>query len=320
MTDLTSIDGLLHMMASRRRHLAQVAMVAGFVSAVVALVMPAQWTTSARMITANRRAGAANLAGLGGLAAQLGVAIPGTEPAQVPAFFVDLVHTAEVLTPVLYQSTGEGRIVDALTSADADSALRELRGLDVLRRVVSPTFSARTGIVTITVATRAPALSFDITREVLASLDRTYRRSQQTQAMSERQFTEARLSDVRASLRSAEEAQRRFLQVNRSYTTSAELRLEFERLAREVGLQQAVYTTLAQALEQARIEEVRDTPVLSVIDSPRLAARPASRYVIVKTIAGAVAGLVLALAWMLTQVTIRSWNGSRQQASPASVT
>ena len=45
------------------------------------------------------------------------------------------------------------------------------------------------------------------------------------------------------------------------------LEFEYSRLNREVMLRQEVYQTLTKAYEEARIAEVRDTPVLTVIDS-----------------------------------------------------
>jgi uncharacterized protein involved in exopolysaccharide biosynthesis len=53
-----------------------------------------------------------------------------------------------------------------------------------------------------------------------------------------------------------------------------EVGLELVRLTRDVKIQEVLVTLLTQQLEQARIAEARDTPVVQVLDR----AVPAERY------------------------------------------
>jgi uncharacterized protein involved in exopolysaccharide biosynthesis len=48
-------------------------------------------------------------------------------------------------------------------------------------------------------------------------------------------------------------------------------------MAREVEFRKNVYTTVAQSNEKARIDEARDTPVITVVERPSLPARPDGR-------------------------------------------
>src|SRR5439155_7289608 len=50
-----------------------------------------------------------------------------------------------------------------------------------------------------------------------------------------------------------------------------------------VALRQQIFTALSEAFEQARIEEVRDTPILTVVDAPSVPAIPEPRLLLVKT-------------------------------------
>ncbi len=43
---------------------------------------------------------------------------------------------------------------------------------------------------------------------------------------------------------------------------------EHDRLERPVSMRQELVTAMAQAYEQARVDEVRNTPVITVIDQP----------------------------------------------------
>ena len=59
-----------------------------------------------------------------------------------------------------------------------------------------------------------------------------------------------------------------FLQANRQWENSPDLTFQHDRLERDISLRQQVYTTLVQSFEQARITEVRDTPVITVLQAP----------------------------------------------------
>jgi uncharacterized protein involved in exopolysaccharide biosynthesis len=63
-------------------------------------------------------------------------------------------------------------------------------------------------------------------------------------------------------------------------------------------LEQQVYTTLVQSFEQARIAEVRDTPVLTVLQPPFMPPGPDERrlplFLALGLALGAMCGLVLA--------------------------
>jgi uncharacterized protein involved in exopolysaccharide biosynthesis len=147
-------------------------------------------------------------------------------------------------------------------------------------------------MVVVEVQLREAAVSQAVARALLAQLDTFNLRTRQTQASSERRFTEGRLAEARAELRGAENDLLAFLQSNRDFRSSPQLTFLYDRLTRDVTLKQQVYTTLAQAFEQARIDEVRDTPVITVVEDPMLPAR-ADPMPFARAISG---GVVLGLA------------------------
>jgi hypothetical protein len=84
-----------------------------------------------------------------------------------------------------------------------------------------------------------------------------------------------------------------FLQNNLTYQGSPRLQLEFARLQRHVDLVQQVYVTLSQEYEQARIQEVRNTPVITIVDRPEASAHHSIRLSTAGLL-GLVAGLIMA--------------------------
>jgi len=134
-----------------------------------------------------------------------------------------------------------------------------------------------TGVVQFSVETRWPSVSLGIVSALVAGVNEFNQRTRQSQAAAERRFLEGRLAGASDDLRMAEDRQEAFLRGNRQLTNSPQLTFENERLGRSVALQQQVVTSLTQAYEDARMREVRDTPVITVIEPPSVAAMPDPR-------------------------------------------
>jgi uncharacterized protein involved in exopolysaccharide biosynthesis len=99
---------------------------------------------------------------------------------------------------------------------------------------------------------------------------------------------------VERELHEAEDSLASFLRENRRFESSPELQFERDRRARRVSMQQEVYTSLAQALEQSKINEVRNTPVITILDSPFRPVRPDSKYLWLRVVLGILIGAGIA--------------------------
>jgi uncharacterized protein involved in exopolysaccharide biosynthesis len=212
---------------------------------------------------------------LKGLAAQLGLDAGGGSPAESPYYYVDLIKLDAVLGRVAtdtFQDPQSGRTTPLMNIYGAGSDTAELRERAVgkLRRRITADADRRTGIVTISATDRSPRLAREIVQSVLDELNRFNQQNRQSRATSERRFAEARLTAARADLQSAEERLESFLVQNRTYVGSPSLQVQAERLNRTVSFRSALVTTLTQNYEQARMDEVRDTPVISIVQPPTL--------------------------------------------------
>jgi uncharacterized protein involved in exopolysaccharide biosynthesis len=110
----------------------------------------------------------------------------------------------------------------------------------------------------------------------VAALNAFNSTSRASQARARREYLETALSRQRDSLRLAEDSLERFLERNRTYRDAPALEFRQARLRRKVDLTQEVVTSLQRDLEAARLDEINDTPVLSVIDSAAAPHRPVS--------------------------------------------
>jgi uncharacterized protein involved in exopolysaccharide biosynthesis len=254
------------------------------------------YTTTSSFLVQSRRTNA-----IQGLAAQFGISVPGQDGGESPNFYLDLIRSREVLgavvdSGVLTSADKAARpraLADLFEIAEQNPARRRERAINALRARMSANVAQRTGVVAFTVTTPWPETSRQIAQRVLGVINDFNLRSRQSQAAAERRFTERRLGEVRAELRSAEADLLSFAQRNRDIRHAPELLVQQERLQREVSLRQQVYTNLAQSLEQAKIEEVRDTPVISVVERPIAASIPDGRGLrMLATIALVLGGLL----------------------------
>ncbi len=280
-------------------------------TAVVSLVIPSAYTAEATFTPiATSASGLGNiggLAGLAGLAGQLGL---GTTPgANVsPEYFGDLLHSREILTSTLLSSfpdpdahaaTPERALIDILAVKGATEAERIGKGVRKLDRQVRTSVDKQTGVVTLQVRQRTPGLAAAVANRMIGLLNEFNLQRRQSQSRAQRQFTEQRLEQAERELRDAEGAQLHFLEANRRYSESPLLAFQEARLERAVQLKQEVFLTLRKALEEARIAEVRDTPVLTIIDAAVPPDRRSSPRrvldVLVALVLGCFVGVVAAL-------------------------
>lgn len=187
---------------------------------------------------------------------------------------------------------------------DRERAVRRDRAVKGLRGWVSVTGGGIPGSVEISVQTPWPEVSAEVASLLLNQLDRWNREQGQRSAGVERRFLEERLSEQSERLAQAEARMASFLEANRQLGNSPQLAFERDRLQREVSLHQQILVGLLQSREDVRLREVRDTPVLTVIEppAPPLEADPrqVKRRLLLGLFAGVFVGSVIAL--LLTAV------------------
>lgn len=279
------------------------AVVLTLVVAVATLLVPRTFTAHATLTPQSRR----STTTLSGLASQFGLALPLADVGQSPAFYADLLTSNHILGAVVdtrfeYPTdTGvaRGTLIDIYKSKGATPALRRDAAIRRLDKSVQATTVQKTGVIDLAVTARNPILALQVNTRLIELLNQFNLESRQTQAGAERRFTEQRLGEVKGDLRAAEDQLQHFLQRNREYRNAPELNFQQDRLQRQVQLQQQLYTTLSQSFEQAKIEEVRDTPVITVVEPPEAPVRPDPRGLVrnafLTIILGAVLGMVLAI-------------------------
>jgi uncharacterized protein involved in exopolysaccharide biosynthesis len=187
-----------------------------------------------------------------------------------------------------------------LLGVDGDTPEERLdRTIRILKENVAASADIKVGSVVLEVTAPWPELAELMNRRVLDLVSEFNLHKRQSRASAERKFVEGRLHDTRLKLDSAESAYADFLEQNRRYQESPRLTYMAGRLQRRIDIQQGVYASLAKSYEDARIEEVRNTPVVTVVDPPEDAARRAGSGLVLNSILGIVVGGLLGIGLAL---------------------
>ena len=174
---------------------------------------------------------------------------------------------------------------------------------DLLTRITVTTARA-TGIVEVQVVSPWRSVSLAIASALADGVNDYNQRTRQGQAAAERRFIESRLEEAKSDLGEVEDRLSVHIAANRRIDASPELTFERDRLQRELALKQGVYESLAQAYEDARIREVRDTPVLTMVEPPSAPTTPLSRGRLKRLILGMVLGGFVAVFTVIASMFV----------------
>ncbi len=249
----------------------------------------------------------ANRSGLATIAGQFGVALPaGGNSSLSPDFYASLLESRELLVRIardtlVVREMGSRRIafLDLFEISGGSSRSREEQGVRALMKMIRASVNKTTGVVEFSVATLWPSVSVTIANALVSEVNGFNQRMRQQQAAAERKFVEGRLVVAGADLRAAEDRLEGFLKTNRQYASPPDLSFQRDRLQRDVTLKQQVFTSLTQSYEEVRLREVRDTPVIAVVESPSVPTLPEPRKrvigVLLGLLLGGLVGILLAL-------------------------
>lgn len=270
---------------------------------LVGLVLPRTFTARGSL---KPQASDNGLGRLAGLAAQFGVTAPLGQSSESPDFYADLIMSPTLLRKAVettYHRAGSdsaGQDLVALYKVkDENRAVAVDKAAEKLSQHVGVSAETKTGVVEFSVQTKWPQVSLEVADRLLELINEFNRETRQSQARQERMFVEARLTQKKEELRQAEDEMAAWLRNNRTYREAPGLNFEHERLSRQLSERQKVYSTLVESYERASLDEVRSTPIVTIIERPELPVRPDRRKLLLKAalayMLGLGAGLLVAI-------------------------
>ena len=303
-TEATFLD-LLVVLRRRWRIVIGLPAVLALITAVISFIMRPTYTAT---ITFVPEAGtSAKLpSSLAGLAGEFGLSL-GADASRSPRFYADVLKSRELLERALLTrypdprtTAGDSvRLLDLLRIRGRSGADSVFNGVRALSNRLGTRVDVQTGIVRLSVESRYAGLSAAVANQMVGYLNEFNTHTRQSQARERRRFVEQRITEAEGELRSAEGDLRTFYERNRTWQQAPQLMFEEGRLRRQVDIRQEVYLTLKREFETARIEEVNDTPVITVIDpaiAPQRRSSPQRKMMVLLALMG---GALASSLWAL---------------------
>ena len=264
---------------------------------------------------------AASASGTGGkamgFASQLGITIPsmGQGPNWV---YSEIIRTRSLAKSVLKRKfdTNEFGLQKSLLQIltygneipEYDNNVLESMAVDNFLNMLSIGEDFKTGILTLSIYANERLLASSINQVLIEELDKHQRKYNKTKTSEAKKFIESRIIETEKELIEAEEELKIFNDRNRRIQNSPELQLAQQRLGREVTVLIGVFTSLKQQLENTKIEEVKDSKYVIVLDPPNvplISSKPKKKQMVIFS---GLLGLLLSISFILYKDFISSRN------------
>lgn len=211
------------------------------------------------------------LSNLSQLAALAGVRVGEGAPTEI---YQNLLFSESVLSNVIYSKYKTEKFdkpVDLIQYfLDSDTTRYDKRRNFLIiykaftENIMKTNLERLTKILTLTISMSESKLSADVVNKIGESLDLFVRTKRKTYASEQKFYLEKRTAQLKDSLSMAEEKLQNFREQNRVVLQSPRLILEQGRLMREVEILNAVYIELNKQLEIAKIDDIRETPIVNI--------------------------------------------------------
>ena len=274
--DTISLSDILLVLAKQLKLLVITPLVLGFLTALYVLfISQPVYVSSAKIMSSGGGGGTSQLQGL---AAQFGVAVPSSGGESAQWVYPDLIKSrtlARVMLDRKFDTMEYGpqkSLLQILTYGDEEPEMSrdtlEIFGVESFIGMVEVDQDKMSSIYTLTINAFEPQFAADVCATLIEELD-THQRTYKTAKVKEtRLFIEGRIVDVQKELEDAEEDLKDFVNRNRQIQGSPALLLEQQRLSREASVLTGVFTTLKQQLEMTKIDEVKESALVQILDPP----------------------------------------------------
>lgn len=236
---------------------------------IFSLLSPKIYESTATILTPKEGGGGGLLSALGaaGLGQQIGgMSIPSLTP------------NRDLFISILKSRLMAKHVVERFNLKERYQA-RTLDEAIELAKIIPKVSQTKEGVIEIKVGGTDPKMAADIANFYLEALDRLVSSLGTNAAGRHARFIAEQLARTDKDLKTAEETLRHFQEKNRAVLLGdmansmrlpgarvPQVGLELARLTRDLKLQEAVYTLLTQQLEQAKIAQAQDIPVVQVLD------------------------------------------------------
>lgn len=281
----------------------------GFAAGLVnGLTAPAVFSSTVAFMPSAAESG---VSGLSGLAGQFGVRLPsgGGSMALSSDAFTEVIRSKAFLEALaadtVFRTDSPGReaitIAAAIGEESGPPALQQAKAARILRNRLLVQQDRRSDIIRVSVATRWPEVSQGILKVLLLRLDAHVKSLRAAVDSSALDFAVRQSEAAMRQLRSAEAALANFDDTNRGAQQSPYLRVQRERLERQVSLAQELFSSLEQTRIETSLRTLRNAQSVLVLEEPTPAAIRNARGTVGKALLGGVLGFIAGVLVLLAR-------------------
>jgi uncharacterized protein involved in exopolysaccharide biosynthesis len=262
---------------AHRRVAGLVLLVAVIVGSATALLLPSTYTARASFYSEGKQAGdLSSLSALGPLSALMNMA-GGSLGGNQSTLFVDLLKSQDffdslAVSRISVRPNAAPMLVrDFVVKSANTDAERRWKARIALKKMIDVS-TQPSGVVVVRVDATSPMAAAGIANRAVDVIDNLNQRFRRDQAAARRKFTEGFLGDVEARLNASEDRLQEFLLSNRSLLSvrsaaqSPVLQRQEEKLRGETTRLGNLKEQLETTIENARLTEFNDAPVVARVD------------------------------------------------------
>lgn len=265
----------------RRKQILVFVALTSFFAAGISLLIPDKYTAELTILPELEKNKLMGFSGISDLAGLTGINV-GDAP--VAKLYPMIIKSARILKEVIYKKYKTSSNSDSVSLIQfwniekGSEAEKFERALKQLQTAMEVEFDNRLGTLRLKVVMEDPKLAADVANSITTELDLYTRVKRRTSVTAQREFIEQRLADVSQSLRMAEDSIKIFREKNRRIIDSPQLLIEQGRLERAVQINSTVFIELKKQIEIAKIEEIKNIPIINILDAARVPVQKTSPY------------------------------------------
>jgi len=275
------------------------------VTLIYCLIIPNKYTSIATILPSGKSDELSELKDLaGGSLAELGLGTLMQASENSSAIYPKVLTSRFMSEEILqhrFDFTYKGKsksltLMKYIDAANTDMALRELN------EITKVDLDRRTGFITLAVTTDYPELSSQVVKNYLELLDDYNINHRQSKAKENEKFISGQVDLASHDLEAAENNLEQFRQKNLNYSSSndPELLTDLARLERDVTVKEAIYLTLVKKQELAKLEAVKDVPIVQILDNgatPLIKSSPRRSIYLLGALIGSMMASILLSLW-----------------------
>ncbi|MBI3586880.1 MAG: hypothetical protein HY088_07115 [Ignavibacteriales bacterium] len=263
----------------RRKLIVMFVVMTTFFAAGIILFVPNKYVAEVTILPELEKNKLMGFSGISDLAGLTGLNV-GDAP--VAKLYPMIIKSARILDEVIYKKYKTSSLSDSVSlvqfwninNGTEDEKFEN--ALKHLQAAMEIEFDSRLGTMRMKVEMEEPKLAADVANSITAELDLYTRIKRRTSVTAQREFIEQRLAEVTQTLRVAEDSIKNFREKNRRIIDSPQLIIEQGRLERALQINSTVFIELKKQIEIAKIEEIKNIPVINILDAARVPVQKSS--------------------------------------------